>query len=231
MVFGGSAAVSTAFRSDTSKKAGVAFEDLDRLGAEPASRFVDDAPKGLVGLAIVGHGREAKQGESVLDLGAGVEADIADEAVRDFRAHQGFLEGAREEVVAVEDGHLRPTGALPFSGDQRVGETRRLGVSVAKAHELDRSPLPFPGEQRLAEPRLVLGDDGVGGGEDMAGRAEILLEANVDRIREVASETADEGDVGAAPTVYVEWKMSSSCPMAGGCSPDAGECLAGPHRP
>ena len=35
----------------------------------------------------------------------------------------------------------------------------------------------------------------------MAGRAEILLEANVDRIREVASETADEGDVGAAPTV------------------------------
>ena len=76
------------------EKAGVAFEDLDRLGAEPASRFVDDAPKGLVGLAIVGHGREAKQGESVLDLGAGVEADIADEAVRDFRAHQGFLEGA-----------------------------------------------------------------------------------------------------------------------------------------
>src|SRR5580693_5621459 len=109
------------------EKAGVAFEDLDRLGAEPASRFVDDAPKGLVGLAIIGHGREAKQGESVLDLGAGVEADIADEAVRDFCAHQGFLEGAREEVVAVEDCHLRPTGALPFSSDQRVGETRRLG--------------------------------------------------------------------------------------------------------
>src|SRR5271168_797693 len=76
------------------KKAGIAFEDLDRLGAEATSWFVDDAPKGLVGLAIVGHGREAKQGESVLNLGAGVEADIADEAVRDFRAHQGFLEGA-----------------------------------------------------------------------------------------------------------------------------------------
>jgi hypothetical protein len=94
---------------------------------------------------------------------------------------------------------------------RRVGETRRLGVPVAKAHELDRSPLPFPGAQRLAEPRLVLGDDGVGGGKDMAGRAKILLEANIDRIREVASETADEGDVGAAPAVYVEWKMSSSC--------------------
>jgi hypothetical protein len=65
----------------------------------------------------------------------------------------------------------------------------------------------------------------------MAGRAEILLEANVDCIREVASETADDGDVGPAPTVYVEWKMSSSCPIAGGCSTDAGECLAGPHRP
>ena len=76
------------------EESGVAFEDLDRLGVEPTSRFVDDAPKGLVGLAIVGHGREAKQGESVLDLRAGVEADIADEAIRDCRAHQGFLEGA-----------------------------------------------------------------------------------------------------------------------------------------
>jgi hypothetical protein len=37
--------------------------------------------------------------------------------------------------------------------------------------------LPFPGEQRLAEPRLVLGDDGVGGVENMAGRAEILFKA------------------------------------------------------
>src|SRR5580693_4596017 len=98
------------------EKAGVPFEDLDRLGAEPAPRFVDDAPKGLVGLAIVGHGREAKQGESVLDLGAGIEADVADEAVRDFRAHQGFLERSREEVVAVEDGQLRPTGAFPLFG-------------------------------------------------------------------------------------------------------------------
>jgi hypothetical protein len=44
----------------------------------------------------------------------------------------------------------------------------------------------------------------------MAGRAEILLEANVDRIREVASETADEGDVGAAPTVMWNGKCQAA---------------------
>ena len=169
--------------------------------------------------------------QSVLDLGAGVEADIADEAVGNSAPHQGLLEAAREEVVAIEDGHLRPTGALALAGQQRLGEACRFRVSVTKAHELDGSPLPFPGEERLAETRLVLRDDGVGGGEDMAGRAEILLEADVDRVREVAPETPDECDVGPAPAVYVEWKMSSSCPMAGGCSPDAGECLAGPPRP
>src|SRR6202044_2603380 len=74
------------------EKAGVAFEDLDRLGAEAASQFVEDAPKSLVGLKIVGTGRAAKQGESVVDLGAGGDADIPDKAVRDFPPHQGFLE-------------------------------------------------------------------------------------------------------------------------------------------
>ena len=112
------------------------------MAPKPSSRFVDDTPKGFVGLAIVGHGRETKQGESVLDLGAGVEADVANEAVWDFCAHQGFLEGAREEVVA-ERTAIPPNGRPPFSSDQRVGETRRFGVSVAKAHELDRSPCPF----------------------------------------------------------------------------------------
>jgi hypothetical protein len=51
----------------------------------------------------------------------------------------------------------------------------------------------------------------------MAGRAKVLLEANIDRIGKVEFEAADEGDVSAAPAIYVEWKMSSSCPIAGGC--------------
>ena len=65
----------------------------------------------------------------------------------------------------------------------------------------------------------------------MAGRTKILLEADVDRVGEVALELPYECDIGAAPAAYVEWKMSSSCPIAGGCSPDAGERLAGPSRP
>ena len=35
------------------EESGVALEDLDRLGAEAAPRFVDDAPKGFVRLALL----------------------------------------------------------------------------------------------------------------------------------------------------------------------------------
>jgi hypothetical protein len=50
---------------------------------------------------------------------------------------------------------------------------------------------PFSREQRLAESRLVLGDDGVGGGEDVAGRAEVLLEVDLDRVGKIAPEAAN----------------------------------------
>ena len=48
------------FQERNAEECGVAFEDLDRLRAEAAAGFVDDAAKSLVRLAIVGHGREAK---------------------------------------------------------------------------------------------------------------------------------------------------------------------------
>ena len=188
-------------RSETPKKVGVALEHLDRLRAEAAAGFVDDAAKSFVRLPIVGHGREAQQRQRVLDLGAGVEADVPDEAVGNPRPHQGLLEAAGEEVVAIENRHLGPTSALALAGQQRLGEASGFRLAVAKAHELDASPLPFPGEERLPETRLVLRDDRIGGGKDMAGGTKILLEADVDRVREVALELPYECDIRPAPAV------------------------------
>ena len=43
-------------------------------------------------------------------------------------------------------------------------------------------------------------DDGVGGAENMAGRSEVLLQAENCGTREIPRETADVADIGAAPT-------------------------------
>ncbi len=80
--------------------------------------------------------------------------------------HQGFLEAAGEEVVAIENRHPRPARAFALAGQQRFGEACGFCVAFTIAHELDASPLPFPGEERFAEARFVLRDDRIGGRED-----------------------------------------------------------------
>src|SRR5208282_714370 len=84
---------------------------------------------------------------------------------------------------------------------QRFGEACGFCVAVRIGHELDTSPLPFPGEERFAEARFVLRDDRIGGREDMAGRAKVLLEPDVDGVGKVTTEPAYVGHIRAAPAV------------------------------
>ena len=188
-------------RSETPKKAASRSSTSIAFDAEAAAGFVDDAAKSFVRLPIVGHGRKAQQRQRVLDLGASVEADVPDETIGDPGPHQGFLEAAGEEVVAIENRHLGPTSAFALAGQQRLGEASGFGVAVTIAHDLDASPLPFPGEERFAEARLVLRDDRVGGREDMAGRAKVLLEPDVDGVGKVTTEPAYVRHISAAPAV------------------------------
>ena len=55
--------------------------------------------------------------------------------------------------------------------------------------------------QRLAEAALVLGDQARGGGEDVAGRAVIALQADDRRAGKIVLEAQDVVDLGAAPAV------------------------------
>ncbi len=106
------------------------------------------------------------------------------------------------------------------------GRGNRLSSSFEAASERRRSdacrPLHYdkPGSFKMVHKS---------GGDDLGHD----LVRVVDALAALISQCEGEGgcDIGAAPAVYVEWKMSSSCPMAGGCSPVAGKCLAGPHRP
>ena len=63
------------------------------------------------------------------------------------------------------------------------------------------SPSPRVGPQRLAEAAGVVGDQAVGGGEDVRGRAVILLEPDDLRAGEVLFEAQDVGDLRAAPGI------------------------------
>ena len=108
------------------------LDDRERIRAEAAPRLVDDAAQGLVRLPIVGEGRETKIGERNLDLGAGVEADVADDLLRDLGAHQRPFEGPRERVRAIEDRHVGPGGAFGASGVKRAREARGLALAVPK---------------------------------------------------------------------------------------------------
>ena len=56
-----------------------------------------------------------------------------------------------------------------------------------EADDLDAIAVRLAGEQRLAEARAVLRDDGIGGVEDVPGRAEILFQADLRGARKVAA--------------------------------------------
>ena len=63
------------------------------------------------------------------------------------------------------------------------------------------SPVAVVGPQRLAEPAGVVGDEAGGGGEDVRGRAVVLLEPDDLGAGKVLLEAQDVGDLGAAPAV------------------------------
>ena len=74
-------------------------------------------------------------------------------------------------------------------------------MRVAETEDFDRVTLSLLGEKGFAKPLFVFGDNGIGGGKNMSGGAEILLETDLEGIRKVAGETADVSDVAPAPAI------------------------------
>src|SRR5208283_919023 len=180
---------------------GLGLKDLHGFGAVAAAWLVDDAAEGLVRLAIVRGCGKAQEGERVLDFGALVEADVADDDIGNARAHQGLLVAARHKVVAIEDCDFVPADALGTAALDLQGERAGFGLRVAETEDFDRVALSLLGEKGFAKPLFVFGDNGIGGGKNMPGGAEILLETDLEGIRKVAGEAADVSDVAPAPAI------------------------------
>ena len=179
-------------------RAGVAVDGRDRLVAEAALGGVDDALE----RQIVGRlDDQAEVGDRVADFGALVEAEAADDLIRQADGDEALLELAGLELGADEDRDVIEAGAAIAWRFGFLADPPRLLGPVPHADDADLLALAGVGPQRLAEPAGIVRDEAVGGGEDVAGRAVILFEADDRRAGKVLLETQDVGDLGAAPGI------------------------------
>ena len=91
--------------------------------------------------------------------------------------------------------------AAALDGLDLLADAARFLGPVPDADDLDLLALALLGPQGLAEPAAIVGDEAGGGGEDVRGRAVILLEPDDLRAGEILLEAQDVGDLGAAPGI------------------------------
>jgi hypothetical protein len=177
-----------------------------REAAERGERLVTDAAlrarrRAQERRVVVVVDEQAQPCAEVADLGALEEALAARDLVRNARLLERLLEDARLMVGAVEDRDVAEGGAGSAQGlDPR---DRALGLVhfVVALDERDRPRLRRVAPELLLEQLRVVADHRVGGGEDAAGRAVVLLERNHRQLRIVDRQPAQVLDRRAAPAV------------------------------
>ena len=188
------------------RHAGLAGGELDLLlglVAEPPLGDVDDP---LEREPVVGRDGEAEIGHRVPDLAPLVEAGAADHPVGHADGQEAVLEGAHLEAGAHQDRDVVEPDPIMAAGSALEGLDLLadpagflLPVPVAdQAHPLAGGGL---GPQGLAQTRLVGVDHARGGGEDMGGRAIVLLQPDHLGAGKILLEAQDVADLGAAPAV------------------------------
>ncbi len=148
---------------------------LDRARADAAGRGVDDARQAQV---VVRRLDDAQIGQHILDLGAVKKARAADDAVRDAVALEGIFELVALRVHAVEHGVVAEVHAVAKVVHDLRGDIARLVVLICGAVERERVTGIGLCPERFALAAGVVGDDVVGGIQDAAGAAVVLLEAD-----------------------------------------------------
>src|SRR5205085_341693 len=164
---------------------GTLAQRLEALRSAAAWRQVDHAREGGIVAAV---GQEPEIRERVLDLGALEEPQPAVDPVRDARRQERLLEHPRLRVGAVEDRDLAPRAPARDVLADAVGHELRLVPLVEGGVEADRLATRTGRPQLLAEAAGVVPDEPVGGFQDGAGGAVVLLEAEQLRPRVVAAE-------------------------------------------
>ena len=149
--------------------------DPDHGGvADAALGEVDDAQERHL---IHRVGDHPEVGDGVLHLLALEELGAADQHVRDVLETELLLEGAALGVGAVEDGEVA-VGDIRLEALQLdpLDHRGRLLLVVLHDAEVDERPVPRRRPEPFLLAHLVVADHAVGGVQDVAGRAVVLLQ-------------------------------------------------------
>ena len=163
-------------------------------GADAAPRRLDGAPERLR-VGRVGEQREV--GERVAHLGALVQAEAAEHAVRDPGRGQRGLRRPGRVAGAGEHEHLAGRRA----GGQRVGDQAgHPGGLVALVREAARDHAPAGAARRdqlrVARARALWAMHAAGGGEDLGARAEVARQRDPAVLRVALAEAQDVARLG-----------------------------------
>ncbi len=177
-----------------------------RIGLDLRDRGRADATPGRVHDAqgadiVVRIHDELQVGHHIADLGTIEEARAADDLVRDTGTQEHVFEDAGLGIRAVEHRHIIVGRALVVELLDLGADPASLVALVCRLEEADLLAVALVREEALRLSLRVVGDDRIGGIEDVAGRAVVLLELHDLRIRIVLLEGEDVPDVGTTPGI------------------------------
>ena len=171
---------------------------LDRAIADAARREIDDAQERAVVLVA----RQQPQiRERVLDFLALEKAQAAVDAIGHAGIEQRMLEHARLRVRAIQQRHFRQPHAFVVQRLDFLDDEARFVDVGAGLVDAQRLAFAFRSPQVLAETPAVVLDQRVGGVEDVAVRAVVLLELDHLLDREILLQVLHVGGRCAAEGV------------------------------
>ena len=158
------------------------------------------------GQIVVGADGQPEIGHGVANLHAFIEPGAADHAIRQADGQEPVLEGAHLVAGADENRHVVKAVRLQMPGAplQRLdllADPARLFLAVPMADQAHLLAALLLGPQGLAQTVAVLVDQATGGGQDMGGRAVVLLQPHHRGTGKVLFKPQDIAHLGAAPAI------------------------------
>src|SRR3954452_21930798 len=143
----------------------------------------------------------AERGQRIADFGALVEARAADDAIGQAERDEAVFELAHLVGGANENRDLVELVALALDLLDLLADAAGFLFRIPRACHRDLLAVMVFGAQRLTEPAFIVGDQVRGGGEDVAGRAVVALEADDLGAGKIMVEAQDVVDLRAAPAI------------------------------
>ena len=171
---------------------------LNRGGADAAARRVDDA----LDAHLVGRVHDHLEvGHDIADLGTVEESRATHDFVGHARTQEHIFENTRLGVGAIEHGDVVVARAFGMQFLDLAGNPAALVALVARLEGLDLLAIALGRKQALILALRVVANHGVGGAQDMARGAVVLLQLDGLAVFKVLLKVQDVGDVGAAPAI------------------------------